>query len=415
MEVRILKGTNQIGGCITEITSNKGTKIIIDFGEDLVGDYNIKKQKLEINGLTNHKSKNYDAVFITHCHGDHIGLVNDINNEIDIYIEEKTKLIYNLTSDFTGKKPIIRKTKTFKFNKPILIKKDIKITPYLVDHSAFNSCMFLVEVDGKKLLHTGDYRNHGRKGKIFLETIKKIGKVDALITEGTTFSKNVTKYKTEDELFSDSIEIFQKYDDILILQSSTNVDRIVTFYKAAVKTKKNFIEDLFTGVIASNLKNIPNPVASYRNVSLFISNKYYKKTNPPYFVSKYIEPMEIYKTNVAFAKDFCMFVKPSMLNDIKMLKNKKHKLKNACIIYSMWEGYKKDLKMKRFLDELSKLGIHEEFLHTSGHADIKTMKLLEEVINPQIIIPIHTDNKEVAKEIFKNKVIDIKDKEKVII
>ena len=71
--------------------------------------------------------------------------------------------------------------------------------------------------------------------------------------------------------------------------------------------------------------------------------------------------------------------------------------------------------MKRFLGELNKLGIHEEFLHTSGHADIKTMKLLEEVINPQIIIPIHTDNKEVAKEIFKNKVIDIKDKEKVII
>ena len=35
MKVKILKGTTQIGGCITEITSNKGTKIIIDFGEDL--------------------------------------------------------------------------------------------------------------------------------------------------------------------------------------------------------------------------------------------------------------------------------------------------------------------------------------------------------------------------------------------
>ena len=34
MNVRIIKGTNQIGGCITEITCNN-TKIIIDYGEDL--------------------------------------------------------------------------------------------------------------------------------------------------------------------------------------------------------------------------------------------------------------------------------------------------------------------------------------------------------------------------------------------
>ena len=34
MEIRIIKGTNQIGGCITEITS-KNAKILIDFGNDL--------------------------------------------------------------------------------------------------------------------------------------------------------------------------------------------------------------------------------------------------------------------------------------------------------------------------------------------------------------------------------------------
>ena len=35
MKVRIIKGTKQIGGCITEIECNK-TKIIIDFGDDLM-------------------------------------------------------------------------------------------------------------------------------------------------------------------------------------------------------------------------------------------------------------------------------------------------------------------------------------------------------------------------------------------
>ena len=35
MKVTIHRGTHQIGGCITQIESNSGTKIIIDIGENL--------------------------------------------------------------------------------------------------------------------------------------------------------------------------------------------------------------------------------------------------------------------------------------------------------------------------------------------------------------------------------------------
>ena len=47
MEVKIIKGTNQIGGCITEIMSNY-TKILIDFGNDLED----VKESFELEGLT---------------------------------------------------------------------------------------------------------------------------------------------------------------------------------------------------------------------------------------------------------------------------------------------------------------------------------------------------------------------------
>lgn len=35
MQIRILKGTTTIGGALTEILTSKGTRILIDFGDDL--------------------------------------------------------------------------------------------------------------------------------------------------------------------------------------------------------------------------------------------------------------------------------------------------------------------------------------------------------------------------------------------
>ena len=147
MKLRILKGTNQIGGCITEIVSNKGTKIIIDLGEDLPDDNVSKPKNPNIYGLTIGEKK-YDAVFITHSHGDHIGLINYVLDGIDVYVEPVSKRIYRLLSIFTHKK-IRFKTKDMIFKEKIIINDDIVVTPYIVDHSSYNSSMLLIEADGK--------------------------------------------------------------------------------------------------------------------------------------------------------------------------------------------------------------------------------------------------------------------------
>ncbi len=405
MKVKILKGTNQIGGCITEITSDKGTKIIIDFGEDLIEE----KVPIEIEGLTKGNSI-YDAVFITHSHGDHIGLVSFINEDIPVFIEKETKKIYNLSSDFmTDAKPIKRLTKEITFGKSVMID-DLKITPYIVDHSAYNSCMYVIEGDGKKILHTGDYRNHGRKGDNFLKTLKKIGPVDLLITEGTTFGRSNEKFKREEELQKEACSIFEMFHQVLILQSSTNIDRLVTFYKANNHTKKYFIEDLFTATIASQLsKTIPSPV-THQNVSVWITNKYYKKPQP--FKETYIKPMEQYKKNKPFHHDFCMIVKPSMLKDLKEKLYDGGLLTNACLIYSMWDGYLKEESIKNFKEELEHMGVTFLKLHTSGHADMEAMKQVEEILKPKKTIFIHTEHKGMASELFKN-VIELEDLEEL--
>lgn len=399
MEVRIIKGTNQIGGCITEIKEGN-TKIIIDFGEDL----DTTKESIELDGLTKNKST-YDAVFITHSHGDHIGLINRINENIPVYIEEKSLKIHNLTCDFCSKERVNRKVNTFSLmnNEPIFINSDLKVTPFITDHSSYNSCMYLIESKDKKILHTGDFRNHGRKQYLFNKIIKQIGKVDLLITEGTTLSRSTGKYKTEIELEKEALEIMKEYDQVLILQSSTNIDRTVSFIRAALKTNKKFVLDLFSYYLNKEIDfNV-----KVDNKKIFVRIPFiYKERKEQWFKDKYLN----IETSSNHYPNFVMEVKESMLIDIKSI-YKRGAFKNACIIYSMWDGYKKqNSKLKRFLSEIEKMNITLKELHTSGHADLETMKYLNETVNPDNTIIIHTENTKEGINIFNN-VITLNDNE----
>ena len=68
MEINIIRGQNQIGGSIIEISS-KSTKIILDIGSNLEDKEIVVP---EIDGLFKGKAK-YDGVLISHYHSDHEG------------------------------------------------------------------------------------------------------------------------------------------------------------------------------------------------------------------------------------------------------------------------------------------------------------------------------------------------------
>lgn len=393
MEVRIIKGTNQIGGCITEITSGE-SKIIIDFGNDL----DDTKESFELEGLTFGKSR-YNAVFITHSHIDHMGLIGKINEDIPIYVEENSLKVYNITCDFCGENKITRKINTFKMYDKIQIN-DIKVIPYRVDHSSYNSCMFVIECDNKRILHTGDFRLHGRKKDETLDNFKQIGKVDLLITEGTSLSRNVLEYNTEEELEKEALEYMKKYDQVFIMHSSTNVDRTISFIRSALKAGKNYVLDLFTYSL-SKVINL-NIKADYKRIFVWKPLRYFSKDET--FKSKYMN----FDNSLLFGKKYAMNVKVSMLDDIRKLKEKEL-ITNACLIYSMWSGYiEKDEKLKKFIERIGDMGIDFKELHTSGHADVASMKRLNEIVNPDKTIIIHTENRKNGVDVFNN-IIDLDD------
>lgn len=404
MKVRILKGTNQIGGVFTEISS-KEAKIIIDFGEDLDG----VKRLEHIEGLTIGKPS-YDGVIITHNHQDHMGRIDEILPQVPVYMSDLSRKIFETVFCFSKTKgKIKRETANIEDGVSFTIK-DMTITPYIVDHSAYNSFMILIEAEGKRILHTGDFRNHGYKGVILPKILKKIGKIDLLITEGTTLSRPQIKSKTEEELSIEIAEKTKNYDQVLMLMSTTNIDRVTTMQKVANRTKKTVIHDIvLSNVLQLVTQKIPNAMSS-KEVGVFLPrNNYIKKDIEEY--KEFIEPFQekINETGRKLHGKFIMNIRASMEKDIERLKLENSVLDNACIVYSMWEGYKMD-SYKDFIDKMKELKIDILDLHVSGHADYTAINQVLDITKPDVVIPIHTENKEKIRE-YTDKAVILEDME----
>jgi len=83
------------------------------------------------------------------------------------------------------------------------------------------------------------------------------------------------------------------------------------------------------------------------------------------------------------------------------------KYQDEClVIYSMWKGYLDEsnkAKNEKLIDFFSSYPY--KCLHTSGHADVESLKKVVEVIKPKHIIPIHTEKPDEFKNLFENTIL----------
>lgn len=373
MNIIIHRGQNQIGGNIVELATDS-TRILLDVGLELDDD-EVRLPKIE--GLFENTA--FDAVFISHYHGDHIGLAYYIDSRIPLYIGEASYRIVKAADEYKGI-DTVEPDGFLQHGKPISVG-DITITPFLCDHSAFDSYMFLCQADGEKVLYTGDFRANGRKS--FVRLLNALpDKVDKLICEGTTLSRPVKIPLSEAELENKATELFRNTKGpIFVMQSSTNIDRIVTMYRAAKRSGRVFLEELYMAEVASAAgKNIPNP--SFDDVYAFI-------TNPSRYddLTKY---RRMGKDRIAKAS-FVMCARSSMLRYMQGL-SEMMDFSGGLLVWSMWSGYRKQAATQKFLKACEEMGLEIAELHTSGHADPATIQMLIDRVKPEEIIPVHTEN-----------------------
>jgi len=240
--------------------------------------------------------------------------------------------------------------------------------------------MFLIEADGKRILHTGDFRLHGFRGKALPKILDRIGKVDTLITEGTTLSRNDNQPVTEYELQQKTRVYLEQYKYVFVLCASTNLERICALSKA-VPRGKYFVCD------------------SYQGELLDILQEQWGDYSPLYRDVKKV----IYGENIFSKlqeKGFLMTVRDNRhFREII----RKFDPSQSIILYSMWDGYRtrENSSIQSFLE----LAGAWESLHTSGHASTSDIKAVIDKVSPSMVIPIHTDNPDVLQTICPSEII----------
>ena len=379
MIVNVHRGQNQIGGSIIEIAT-ENTKVIFDVGSNLEESDEIEVPQIE--GLFCGDAV-YDAVFVSHYHGDHIGLLPYVLEEIPIYMGRQSANIVEAVSKYKGR-DIGYQYKCFEDEEELQIG-ELRIKPIICDHSAYDSFMFLIEADNKKVLYSGDFRSNGRMN--FSELLKRIPVVDVLIIEGTALARETYKQNIYEETLEDiAISALNKYSGpAFLMTSAMNVERVITGYNISQATKRIFLEDLYTaGIMSAIDANVPVP-SKKKGIRVFMTGG-----DRQYELLQQYQDSKIGK-NVIAKEKFLMCIRPSMKNYLMKL-NELCSFRDGVLFYGMWKGYLEREDMKEFISFMENLGVKIHILHTSGHADVDAIDALVRTAKPQYIIPVHTEN-----------------------
>ena len=342
MNIIIHRGTHQIGGSAIEI-STASTRIMLDFGNELSLDEKYTPINLDIDGVTK-GILDCDGIVISHYHMDHLGQLTSALPEIPLYMGELSKEVAMIATEHQDKDLYLRllDANTFRGGEAFTIG-NIHIRPLVIDHSAVDSYMFVIESEGKRVLYTGDFRMHGVRGHVLEKLIRTyIGDVDVLITEGTSLSRNAHDGISEREVLDDISSYIQDGKYVFVMCSSTNIDRIMEIWHN-MPTDKVLICDAY----------------QKRILDTVIDNVYYDST-------LYRRPDSPLVLDIGAYPKYYMdngFVSLARGTENYISEIKKFPKDDVRIIYSMWIGYiEENLALKTLLETYPTY-----ICHASGH------------------------------------------------
>lgn len=398
MQAQIHRGTQEVGGSCIELEAS-GERIVLDLGRPLWAGRDEVVPLPAVAGLLAH-DPTLRAVVISHPHPDHYGLATEI--AAPIVMGEAGWRMLAEASFFTGAAAPKQPVAYLRDREPISIG-PFTITPYLNDHSAFDAYSLLVEANGRRLFYTGDFRAHGRKRGVFERLLREPPNVDVLLMEGTNIREGAdfeARGPSETDVESSIAELARTTHGILLAAfSAQNIDRLVTMFRAAKRSRRELVLDLYGATMAAATGLASVPQANWDGVRVFLprgqkarilKTETFERTNAVRAARIYAEELR------ARAGELLMLFRGSMVRDL----DDAGCLDGAALVWSMWPGYLRDESGIGLQAWATERGIPISHHHASGHAFVPDLRRLVDAFAPERVVPIHSFAGDLYGELF---------------
>ncbi len=298
---------------------------------------------------------------------------------------------------------------------------------FRVDHSIPGACAWGVETGSGWLIYSGDLRLHGKRAQSTEQFIQEAARLHprVLIIEGT----NVTRDKniSEKEVYENALKAISGCHSLVIADfSARDIDRLLTFLQIARETGRKLAilpKDAYLLKTLRLLNSVVPDIALDKNIFV-----YHKTTSDRYPDGWLKNIYQDYSGKTVLAEDVRsaqdQFILCFSFFDINELPSIKP-APGSLYVFSSSEPHdeEQEIDFRRLHKWLGHFGIKpfgvpvempdgeweipegEKGLHASGHASAPDLLRIVREINPELIIPVHSEKPDFYVEHFGDKVI----------
>ncbi|MBD3253931.1 MAG: MBL fold metallo-hydrolase [Candidatus Lokiarchaeota archaeon] len=288
-----------------------------------------------------------------------------------------------------------------------------EIKAYPVDHSIYGATGYIISGE-RTIAYTGDFRLHGKQANKTKKFINNAKDASILIIEGTRAKRDDLK-ESENDVFKNCLKIIRHSKGLVVADfASRNLERMEIFNKIAQEVDRTLVVPSKQVYLLKTLEKIDS-IKRTDNILVFDEKRTYEKQWEYAFLRdelEFIKPTEIAKASKEFILCFSLY-------DIKHLLDIKPQY--GTYVYSSSEAFEEEsefdfIRLYNWLDYFgfdihgfNLIQSHNQLkpaftkgLHASGHASKNDLIEVIDKIEPDVIIPVHTDNPEWFKTTFSN-------------
>ena len=294
-----------------------------------------------------------------------------------------------------------------------------EISAHPVDHSIFGATAYILK-GNTTVAYTGDFRLHGKNGESTRDFVQRAKEASVLITEGTRVGRSDSidgEKTTEQSVCEVCKETVESASGLIVADfSARNFERLESFQDIAQKTGRELVvpaKDIYMlhALTCIDSACVSESLKVYSEIGTK-SRKWEQEIVQPFYGDRYVDHVSIRENPDNYILCFSFFDMKHLL-DIKP--------NGGTYIYSACEAFNEEMEIdfKRLWHWLKRFNINscgfsldengvpsfEKCYHASGHASEEDIRWAIDQIDPDYIVPIHTEARDWFAGSFENSVL----------